>query len=37
MPTSTPGSGTPTKPRKPPSAITIGKVTGKSQIAGAPS
>ena len=37
MPTSTPGSGTPMRPRKPPSAITMGNVTGRSQIAGAPS
>ena len=37
MPISTPGSGMPSKPIIPPSAMTIGKVTGKSQIAGAPS
>ena len=37
MPASTPGSGIPSKPRKPPSAMTIGNVTGSSQIAGAPS
>ncbi len=37
MPTSTPGSGTPSRPTMPPSAITIGKVTGKSHSAGAPS
>ena len=37
IPTSTPGSGTPTSPRKPPKAIIIGNVTGSIQIAGAPS
>ena len=37
MPISTPGSGTPSKPRNPPSAITSGNVTGSTQIAGAPS
>ncbi len=37
MPISTPGNGMPIKPKKPPNAITIGKVTGSSQIAGAPS
>ena len=37
MPTSTPGSGTPSRPRNPPNAITSGNVTGSSQIAGAPS
>ena len=31
------GSGTPTSPRKPPIAITSGKVTGSNHIAGAPS
>ena len=35
MPTSTPGNGTPISPRKPPNAITIGNVTGRSQMAGA--
>ncbi len=37
IPISTPGSGTPIRPRKPPNAITIGKVTGSSHIAGGPS
>ncbi len=37
MPISTPGSRTPASPRNPPNAITIGKVTGSIQIAGAPS
>ena len=37
MPISTPGSGTPTSPSKPPKAMTSGNVTGSSQIAGAPS
>ena len=37
MPTSTPGSGTPTSPSIPPNAITIGNVTGSSHTAGAPS
>ena len=34
IPTSTPGSGTPRSPSIPPSAITIGKATGRSQSAG---
>ena len=37
MPTSRPGSGTPSSPTRPPSAIIMGKVTGKSHSAGAPS
>ncbi len=37
IPISTPGSGTPRSPSMPPSAITIGKVTGSIQTAGAPS
>ena len=36
-PISTPGSGMPTRPRNPPTAITIGNVTGSSHTAGAPS
>ena len=35
MPTSMPGIGTPATPSAPPSAMTSGKVTGSSQIAGA--
>jgi len=36
MPTSTPGIGTPSTPRAPPKAITSGKITGSSHIAGVP-
>ena len=36
MPTSTPGSGTPSRPISPPNAITSGNATGSTQIAGAP-
>ena len=36
MPVSTPGSGTPSTPSTPPNAITSGKTTGSSQIAGGP-
>ena len=37
MPTSMPGSFTPSRPSVPPKAMTIGKVTGSSQTAGGPS
>ncbi len=37
MPTSSPGKGMPIKPIIPPSAMTMGKVIGKTQMAGAPS
>src|SRR5262249_39682398 len=37
MPYSMPGNGTPISPSMPPTAITIGKATGSSQIAGLPS
>ena len=36
MPISVPGSGTPMRPSMPPRAMTMGKATGSSQIAGAP-
>ncbi len=36
MPYSMPGIGTPATPSAPPSAMTSGKVTGRSQIAGGP-
>jgi hypothetical protein len=36
IPISTPGSGTPITPKAPATAITSGKTTGRSQIAGGP-
>ena len=36
MPISTPGSGTPLMPSRPPNAITTGNTTGSSHIAGCP-
>ena len=37
MPNSSSGSGMPSSPSMPPSAMTMGKVTGNSQMAGCPS
>ena len=37
IPSSMPGIGTPMRPSIPPRAMTIGKATGKSQMAGVPS